>query len=124
MPIRLVLLLRSAPVALERRKACPRQAGRRYNALPMFCAALRAFSASFSRSICIPRCRFTRTEPCVSTIRAAISGPAIPHAAAGRGGDRRGDRVTDGTDAWLGASEPAAWDADAARYAGGASAKR
>src|SRR5207237_4789222 len=48
----------------------------------------------------------------------------IPHAAAGRGDDRPGDRGTDGTDAWLGASEPASWDANAARKAGGESAKR
>src|SRR6267142_1278356 len=32
---------------------------------------------SFSRSICIPRCKFTRTDPAVSPVRSAISGPVI-----------------------------------------------
>src|SRR5207302_8430331 len=30
------------------------------------------------RNCCIPRCKLTRTEPCVSPVRAAISGPVIP----------------------------------------------
>ena len=39
---------------------------------------LASIRARFSRSICIPRCKFTRTDPAVSPVRSAISGPVIP----------------------------------------------
>ena len=39
------------------------------------CASLVRHRSSFSRSIFMPRCRFTRTDPGVRPVRSAISGP-------------------------------------------------